>query len=91
MLYNGAVAMPYKHTNSLSRIRFHFACRVCGKKQELCYLRERGEVRGQEPQELLCSSAAATRKVAFLILSPSPGTQQEKSFNGTGFYCQAEK
>ena len=53
----------------------------CALPEKVCYLRERREVKGQELQELCCSSATATGKVAFLVHFPveclSASTQQE--------------
>ncbi len=88
-MYNGAVALTHKHVFSVCLQSWWLSS--CALPEELCYLRELGEVRGQEPLELFCSPAAATRKVAFLILSPSPGTQQEKALMASACVVIAEK
>ena len=73
---------------------YEFLCRVCGYEalpEELCYLSEPGEVKRQEPQELFSPSTAATLNIAFLILSLSPGTQQEQALMVSSCIVSAEK
>lgn len=88
-----ALLLPLTHKRPLTHMQScQFACRVCGYHTVLCQNCVVWESLGREDRNLRsCSvpSAAATRKVAFLTLSPA-AAQQEKALMASAFIVEAE-
>lgn len=88
-----ALLLPLTHKHPLTHMQScQFACRVCGYHTVLCQNCVVWESLGREDRNLRsCSvpSAAATRKVAFLTLSPA-AAQQEKALMASALIVEAE-